>query len=194
MDKQSGITKGQFGMTQQSSSNLYEGFKSNGGKTNINDGIYDKGGASRFFYVAKASKSERNFGLESFEENQTIGGGGTYNVEAGAKYGSIKAKAQNFHPTVKPVKLMQYLVRMITPKNGKILDPFNGSGTTGIASVLEGFDYTGIELDSDYCKIAEARITAWNEIEEYEQYKKIIENQEEEKGNSKYGTQANLFD
>jgi DNA modification methylase len=151
----------------------------------------DSGGASRFFYVAKASKSERNFGLDGFEEKNS-------EHDFGTKLGTprserIHTPKKNNHPTVKPVKLMQYLVRMITPPNGKILDPFNGSGTTGIASVLEGFEYTGIEMDSEYCKISEARISAWNEIEEYEQYKKIIENQEEEKENSKYGIQGDLF-
>jgi site-specific DNA-methyltransferase (adenine-specific) len=152
----------------------------------------DKGGASRFFYVAKASKSERNFGLDGFNEKRP-------DSRDSKGMGVFEEKGvgiqKNFHPTVKPIKLMQYLVRLITPPNGKILDPFNGSGTTGIASLLEGFDYTGIELDSEYCKIAEARISAWNEIEEYEHYKKIIENQEEEKENSKIGgVQTNLFE
>jgi DNA modification methylase len=60
---------------------------------------------------------------------------------------------------------------MITPPNGKVLDPFNGSGTTGVACTLENFEYTGIELDADYCKISEARINEWSKIDEYEQYK-----------------------
>lgn len=94
------------------------------------------GEPARFFYTAKASKSERNKGLEGFEKGCT-------------------------HPTVKPVKLMQYLVRLVTPKGGTVLDPFNGSGTTGIACKLEGFDYIGIELDPEYVAISEARIAAW---------------------------------
>lgn len=118
----------------------------------------DKGGASRFFYVAKASKAERNKGLDVFETKQTTGGGGTYNEEAGAKYGSIKAEGKNFHPTVKPIKLMQYLVKMITPPNGIVLDPFCGSGTTGVACKLDGFQFIGLEQDPEYSKIAEARI------------------------------------
>jgi len=65
---------------------------------------------------------------------------------------------QNFHPTVKPVKLMQYLVRLVTPKDGTVLDPFMGSGSTGIACKKEGFDFIGIELDEDYCNIAKTRI------------------------------------
>jgi site-specific DNA-methyltransferase (adenine-specific) len=116
------------------------------------------GGASRFFYVAKASKAERNKGLDEFDTKQTTGGGGTYNEEAGAKYGSIKAEGKNFHPTVKPIKLMQYLVKMITPHNGIVLDPFCGSGTTGVACKLDGFQFVGLEQDPDYAKIADARI------------------------------------
>jgi DNA modification methylase len=72
--------------------------------------------------------------------------------------GGLTNPQKNFHPTVKPVALMQYLVRMITPPNGIVLDPFNGSGTTGIACKLEGFEYVGMELDAEYCKIAQARI------------------------------------
>jgi len=121
-----------------------------------------QGGASRFFYTAKSSKGERNKGLEEFQTKQTLGGGGLTNC--GDAYGSIKAPAKNFHPTIKPVKLMQYLVRLITPPNGIVLDPFNGSGTTGIAAKLEGLNYVGLELDAEYCKISEARIAAW-EIE-----------------------------
>ena len=68
-------------------------------------------------------------------------------------------KASNNHPTVKPVALMQYLCRLITPPNGIVLDPFMGSGSTGIACKMEGFNFIGIEKDEDYFKIAEARIT-----------------------------------
>jgi len=123
-------------------------------------GHTDSGSASRFFYCAKASKKDRNEGLEGFEEGQTVGGGGMNNTEDDVcgKYGSIKAPTKNFHPTVKPTSLMQYLVRLVTPKNGTVLDPFMGSGSTGKACVLEGFDFIGIELDPEYCKIAEARI------------------------------------
>jgi DNA modification methylase len=64
----------------------------------------------------------------------------------------------NIHSTVKPIKLMQYLVRLITPPNGIVLDPFCGSGTTGIACKLEGFQFVGLEQDSEYSKIAQARI------------------------------------
>ena len=75
---------------------------------------------------------------------------------------------KNNHPTVKPVALMSYLVRLVTPPNGIVLDPFMGSGSTGIAAQLEGFRFCGMEMDADYFKIAEAR------IENYEQYRKFI--------------------
>lgn len=68
-------------------------------------------------------------------------------------------KARNTHPTVKPTELMRYLCRLITPPGGLVLDPFNGSGSTGKAAVLDGFRYLGIEKDGDYIKIAEARIS-----------------------------------
>ena len=74
------------------------------------------------------------------------------------KYGSVKAKANNNHPTVKPTELMRYLCRLITPKNGTVLDPFMGSGSTGKAAVLEGFSFIGIELSQEYLNIAEKRI------------------------------------
>lgn len=113
-------------------------------------------GASRFYYTAKASKAERNMGLEGFDEVNFSGGGGVNHVKADA-YGARK-KGINFHPTVKPVSLMRYLCRLITPPKGTVLDPFMGSGTTGIACKMEGFEFIGIEKEEEYCKIAEARI------------------------------------
>lgn len=87
--------------------------------------------SSRFFYCAKASKAERNMG-----DNK------------------------NHHPTVKPIKLMEYLVRLVTPKEGIVLEPFAGSGTTLIACKQQGFNYIGIEREQEYCDIAEARLKA----------------------------------
>jgi len=87
---------------------------------------------SRFFYVAKASTRERNAGLDE----------------------------RNLHPTVKPIELLRYLVRLITPPNGVVLDPFCGTGTTCIAAMLEGFHYIGIDFEPEYCEWARKRI-AW---------------------------------
>jgi site-specific DNA-methyltransferase (adenine-specific) len=92
---------------------------------------------------------------------QTVGGGGMNNTpdDVCGKYGSIKAPAQNHHPTVKPIELMRYLVRLTkTPTGGIVLDPFTGSGTTGIACVLEGREFIGIEREAEYVEIAEKRI------------------------------------
>jgi DNA modification methylase len=75
-----------------------------------------------------------------------------------AKVYEGKTTARNTHPTVKPIALMQWLVRMVTPPGGKVLDPFTGSGTTGIAAVREGFTFIGIEREAEYVAIAKARI------------------------------------
>jgi site-specific DNA-methyltransferase (adenine-specific) len=117
----------------------------------------DSGGASRFFYVAKASKRDRNEGLEGLED------------KANSKFAQDKwslenmsfgntAPAKNFHPTVKPTALMEYLVKLVTPPNGTVLDPFTGSGSTGKAAILNGFDFIGIEMTEDYLPIIDARL------------------------------------
>ena len=109
-------------------------------------GYDDTGGASRFFYVAKASRAERNAGLGSdpvhlwTPENQP---------------------ERNSHPTVKPIALMRYLVRLVTPPGGLVLDPFVGSGTTGIAAALEGLEFIGIDQEREYVDIAHSRLAHW---------------------------------
>ena len=120
------------------------------------------GGASRFFYVAKASKRDRNEGLDELPTKGKVFNG--QNPEsAGMAEGSVEDKfttqpAQNFHPTVKPTALMRYLVKLVTPPGGTVLDPFTGSGSTGKAAILEGFDFIGIELTEDYIPIIEGRL------------------------------------
>lgn len=118
------------------------------------------GGASRFFYCAKASRAERNAGLDGFEERLTAGvwGGTEHDLSDGKKPTIPRA---NLHPTVKPIELMRWLVRLVTPPGGTVLDPFTGSGTTGCAAVLEGLDFIGIEREGEYARIAEARIGWW---------------------------------
>jgi site-specific DNA-methyltransferase (adenine-specific) len=128
----------------------------------------DSGSAARFFYCAKANKKDRNEGLDEFEEKQTFGGGSRppdqysedekYLKNAATAYGAIKAPNKNHHPTVKPTDLMRYLCRLITPPNGTVLDPFTGSGSTGKAATLEGFNFIGIEQSSEYIEIAKVRI------------------------------------
>lgn len=125
----------------------------------------DSGGASRFFYTAKASRAERNAGLEGFKEHArsaVIGQLHEGTSAAGNSTGRYLPRA-NHHPTVKPIALMRWLCRLVTPVGGKVLDPFMGSGTTGIAAVLEGFDFIGIEREPEYHAIAEARIVFWEE-------------------------------
>jgi len=127
-----------------------------------------KGGASRFFYVAKASKSERNKGLEGMPLKAAGVMDDDSYVWAKNGDGSERNKKveprQNFHPTVKPVKLMEYLIRLVTPKGGTTLDPFMGSGSTGVAAKNLGFNFVGIELNEEYTTIAEKRIGVANEL------------------------------
>lgn len=189
MDQQSGESKSLGGTGKiklDSDVNL------GGGNNYFNYG--DKGGASRFFYQAKVSKAERNMGLEPVEvfhqRPRREDGSVIYKeknpqewIEAMAKLPrkdkTSKAAAEeklqtqstsvkNTHPTVKPINLLTYLCRLVTPPNGIVLDPFMGSGSTGIAAQLEGFRFCGMELDKDYFKIAEAR------IENFQKYEKFI--------------------
>jgi site-specific DNA-methyltransferase (adenine-specific) len=113
----------------------------------------DSGGASRFFYVAKASKRDRNEGLEELEAKYSARDNGFSD-----KISDTNQPRQNFHPTVKPTDLMRYLVKLVTPPNGTVLDPFTGSGSTGKAAILEGFRFVGIELTEDYIPIIKGRL------------------------------------
>lgn len=133
------------------------GFNGDAGGTVQDARTLDAGGASRFFYVAKASRRERNAGLEGFAERPLNWSSGEQNPGSFQSEGTHRA-ARNHHPTVKPVELMRWLVRMVTPPGGRVLDPFAGSGTTGIACVLEGFRFIGIEREQEYADIANARI------------------------------------
>ena len=110
----------------------------------------DSGSAARFFYCAKASRKDRNEGLQDpgpqFQHGATL-----------RKVENTGTKG-NTHPTVKPTELMAYLCRLVTPPGGIVLDPFMGSGSTGKAAMREGFHFMGIEMDPEYLAIAEARI------------------------------------
>ena len=134
LDKQSGHLHGS-GNISDVENDKGAGYEASGyeisynGRANRDFGVKG-GGASRFFYVAKASKRDRNEGLEQ----------------------------SNIHPTVKPTALMEYLVKLVTPPNGTVLDPFTGSGSTGKAAILNGFDFIGIEMTEDYLPIIDARL------------------------------------
>lgn len=182
LDAQSGdLAGGAFpGRANAATGGMYEG----GWGPADNDGrtAMDSGGASRYFqqtawdweldgasfqYVPKPSKAERNFGLGDAEERRQAdrvrddgpGGDNPRNRSNTAK--------KNFHPTVKPVALMQHLVRLVTPPGGTVLDPFTGSGTTGVAAMLEGFDFVGVEMSDEYAEqIARPRIGKAKELAE----------------------------
>ena len=120
----------------------------------------DEGGASRFFYCPKASKKDRDHGLDKFEEK----GKGWSNYLPPTTNGTSDkihdrtTTMKNFHPTVKPTDLMKYLIRLVTPKDGIVLDPFMGSGSTGKAAMQEGMWFVGIEREKEYYEIAKQRI------------------------------------
>ena len=136
------------------------------------------GSASRYFYCAKASKKDRDEGLELFESFD----GGVGALRDGNRNNTIPKK--NIHPTVKPVELMQYLVRLVTPKNGTILDCFMGSGSTGKAVMFENrernanYKFIGVEMTEEYLPICQSRIDYAKNKYEYELIKEKQEQQE----------------
>jgi len=135
----------------------------------------DSGSAARFFYCAKASRKEREMGCEGMDKHDS-----NYReeyrptaIDSGDKgqdtpYAGVNRSggARNHHPTVKPLALMRYLCRLVTPPGGLILDPFMGSGTTLIAAGQEGFRAVGIEVSEEYCEIARKRIYGTLSMEE----------------------------
>ncbi len=139
LDEQSGQLRSGAGNIRGKDTSFIDhaggGKSGNAGDLQVSYG--DIGGASRFFYCPKPSQEEKNKGL--------------------AKKGMV-----NTHITVKPVKLMQYLVKMVTPVGGLCLDPHNGSGTTGIACKLEGINYIGIDNDEKQCEASRIRIDGWH--------------------------------
>jgi site-specific DNA-methyltransferase (adenine-specific) len=126
------------------------------------------GKVSRFFYCAKASRSEREAGCDDLPTRS--GADAVHREEASDGLKSPRAGAgrtaeavRNFHPAVKPMALMRWLVRLVTPPGGIVLDPFAGSGTTGCACALEGAWFIGIEKAVDYARIARTRVRYWND-------------------------------
>ena len=116
------------------------------------------GDKSRYFYCAKASKNDRDEGLDEFENKITQGMRSNAGPALVGDNESGRTNRKNNHPTVKPTELMRYLCRLVTPKGGVVLDPFMGSGSTGKAAVAEGFSFVGIEMNENYFDIACARI------------------------------------
>jgi site-specific DNA-methyltransferase (adenine-specific) len=127
----------------------------------IHDGIDTEW--SRFFYCAKAGKKERNAGCEDLPDKEWMLQGLSGSVaEDGVSNkggnGTVRGVSKNNHPTVKPQKLMTYLCGLITPTNGTILDPFMGSGSTGVAAVSSGYSFVGIDREPDYVEISRLRL------------------------------------
>lgn len=173
MDRQSGTLKSGLLRAGTKRSDAAKKVFSGGGSFNpgavaaLRDFGGDSGGASRFFpcfhYGTKASRKEREAGCENLPPRsgaQAVereeGSDGMNSPRAGA--GRTASEVRNHHPTVKSVSVMRWLVKLVTPPNGTVLDPFAGSGTTGVACVHEGFDFVGFEQSAEYAAIAEARI------------------------------------
>lgn len=159
LDEMTGVLKS--GSLKPTSNPPFKGIYEHGRKKrNINQFEDSSGGASRFFYCAKASSSERNSGLEEMplKDAHKIG---KFNENPGRNINMGNTKSQNFHPTVKPIALMKYILKLLAPPGNPIcLDPFSGSGSTLVAAKELGISCIGIEKEKEYCNIAEARIRA----------------------------------
>jgi DNA modification methylase len=152
--------------------NIYTGVKEEGRfPANVmHDGLDTEW--ARYFYCPKTSKAEKNKGLDSFETKKSGMSGGAQSKGEGYDKGqgiglNRVIERKNTHPTVKPIELMKYLCRMVTPKGGTVLDPFMGSGSTGCAAKDEGFEFIGIEKEKEYFDIAEARIKVTSPLSEF---------------------------
>jgi site-specific DNA-methyltransferase (adenine-specific) len=159
LDEQSGISKSTKGDPNRGT--YKKAMFANSEFNKVGAEYDDSGGASRFFYCPKTSKTDRNEGLDDFEEksrsdaNKMMGKSGNFKTGSG---NDRTTEFKNNHPTVKPTDLMLYLIRLVTPKGGTTLDPFMGSGSSGKAAVRGGFDFVGVEREEEYMKIAKARI------------------------------------
>lgn len=152
MDSQTGeLTSGKPVGVRKASNNIYGHYETGHDIT----GFGDSGGASRFFYCAKASQFERSAGLSGLKVNDGM------QSEIDNPFQRGETERTNFHPTVKPIALMRWLQRLVTPGGGLTLDPFAGSGTSGCSAHFEGFNIVLMEAETDYIPIIEARITYW---------------------------------
>jgi DNA modification methylase len=164
LDEQSGELKPQGNKLGKELDTNGKGSAFGGGQVNDSNNYKDKGGASRFFYCAKASKSERNAGCEGLPEREKAQLAGANNNKPKEDLDDVSARYRskpmsNIHPTVKPLKLMEYLCTLTkTPTGGIVLDPFAGSGTTLLAAKNVGRDYIGIEREEEYIEIIKARL------------------------------------
>ena len=163
-------TSAKAGFTPRTGGNVYGGNALLSSKTIHQGGMEygDSGSASRYFYCAKASKSERNAGLEGFEDAERTDYGGFHSEKGLIENGrnpENRVPMKNGHPTVKPLSLTKYLATLIKPPTGgRLLVPFSGSGSEMIGALQAGWEYVeGVELTEEYIPIAEARIKYWTE-------------------------------
>lgn len=155
LDEQTGELTAATSRTDTDSRNEYF---AKGGTAGV---VYqDRGGASRFYYIAKPSREERDFGTHGLPTRQRDESRKDGNQGGDNPRNRGLQQRGNFHPTVKPVELMRWLVRLVTPPGGLVLDPFLGSGTTGMACRYEHRQFIGIEREAEYIAIAERRIAA----------------------------------
>lgn len=151
LDAQTGALVTHDGKQRGGATAIY-GSTSVGGTALLGPG--DRGGASRFFYTSKASRSEREAGVDVEPTRRTDGRESEHHTP------NLRTnERRNDHPTVKPLDVMQWLCRLVTPPGGVILDPFLGSGTTALAALDEGFSCIGIEREARYMEIAHHRLT-----------------------------------
>lgn len=156
LDAQSGqLTSGAADILNRNTDKFHNTFSRFEGERVEGATYGDTGGASRFFYTAKADRRQREAGLDSFTARVTDDGRQT---PIDNPYLRGETNRRNHHPTVKPVAVMRWLVRLVTPRGGTVLDLFFGSGTTGVAAISEGFDFIGIEREAEYVEIGRARI------------------------------------
>ena len=153
-------------------SNVYDSTEGRFPANVMHDGIEEDW--ARYFYCPKVSKAERNKGLDHLPTKKTSSMSGRrdpHNMEKSKidndVTGRFVTERKNVHPTVKPQELMKYLCRLVTPKDGTVLDPFMGSGSTGMAAKDEGFDFIGIEQEKEYFEIADSRINITAPLSEF---------------------------
>ena len=193
LDQQSGTLNEQGISKSDNKSGWQKNYVGGNGVNAVQRKLYlDKGGASRFFYVAKASQWERNYGLDEFEEkhiawsNQAkaeLKRGNNDFADEVKMFNKIKLR-KNIHPTIKPISLMQYLIRLVTQPNGIVLDAYAGSGTTGIACKIDGFNFIGLEISQEYTDIANQRIKSFNEENLLLKETKIFKNKDKKNSNN----------
>lgn len=161
LDEQSGVTKSSGNIRQNRSSNSVAFANLKPVNTT---GYSDTGGASRFFYTAKASRSEREAGLhwKKWERRAGLAGADKEGALDPLSERWRTAPAANVHPTVKPIALMRYMIRLVVPRGAVVLDPFMGSGSTGCAAMVEGMQFVGIDITPEYVDIARRRLAWWS--------------------------------